>query len=283
MKLKNLTLLAALSALGIAVAAGPAAAGKDDDSLIIAWGSTGPIEHVDNYVNTNRTGIWFSRMVWDQLIYREPKTFEYKPLLAESWEQLSDTVWQFKLRQGVKFHNGEPFDADDVVYTLNWISNPDNGVKVQRNVNWIKEARKVDQYTVDLEMKRPFPQAFEFLSGPITIYPNEYYAEKVGPDGMHKQPDRHRPDEGRVDQDRRRVRDREEPRLHLGQPEGRGAGLEDRRARNRRRADPDRRVVGRRYRHHGRHLGRPRRSDQAACRASSRAAGRHDADWLSRL
>lgn len=186
MKLKHLVNLAATAALGVTLATA-AQAGPDDDSLVIAWGSTGPIEHVDNYVNTNRTGIWFSRMVWDQLIYREPKTFEYKPLLAESWEQLSDTVWQFKLRKGVKFHNGEPFDADDVVYTLNWISNPDNGVKVQRNVNWIKEARKVDQYTVDLEMKRPFPQAFEFLSGPITIYPNEYY-EEVGPEGMHKAP-----------------------------------------------------------------------------------------------
>ena len=186
MSFKSIAKLFAATALSGAMAT-TAMAGPDDDSLIIAWGSTGPIEHVDNYVNTNRTGIWFSRMVWDQLIYREPKTFEYKPLLAESWEQLSDTVWQFKLRQGVKFHNGEPFNADDVVYTLNWISNPDNGVKVQRNVNWIKEARKVDDYTVDLEMKRPFPQAFEFLSGPITIYPNEYY-EEVGPDGMHKAP-----------------------------------------------------------------------------------------------
>ena len=63
-------------------------------------------------------------MVWDQLIYREPKTFEYKPLLAKSWKALSDTVWRFELRQGVKFHNGEAFDADDVVYTLNWVSNP---------------------------------------------------------------------------------------------------------------------------------------------------------------
>jgi len=135
-----------------------AVAAPDDDSLVIAWGSTGPIEHVDNYVNTNRTGIWFSRMVWDQLIYREPKTFEYKPLLAKSWKAMSDTVWRFELREGVKFHNGEAFDADDVVYTLNWISNPDNGVKVQRNVNWIKEARKVGPFTVDVEMKRPFPQ-----------------------------------------------------------------------------------------------------------------------------
>jgi peptide/nickel transport system substrate-binding protein len=176
-----------VTAAGIALMSSVAQSAPDDNSLVIAWGSTGPIEHVDNYVNTNRTGIWFSRMVWDQLIYREPKTFEYKPLLAKSWKALSDTVWRFELRQGVKFHNGEAFDADDVVYTLNWVSNPKNGVKVQRNVNWIKEARKVGPFTVDVEMKRPFPQAFEFLSGPITIYPNEYYA-KVGPDGMHKAP-----------------------------------------------------------------------------------------------
>jgi len=181
------TKMAAL-AVSAALAMGTAAkAGPDDNSLIVAWGSTGPIENVDNYFNTNRTGIWFSRMVWDQLIYREPKTFEYKPLLATSWELLDDTTWQFKLREGVTFHNGEEFDADDVVFTLNWISNPDNGVKVQRNVNWIDSAEKVDKYTVNLKMKKPFPQAFEFLSGPITIYPNEYYAE-VGPEGMAQQP-----------------------------------------------------------------------------------------------
>lgn len=171
----------------LALGSGPIQASKDDDSLVIAWGATGPIENVDNYFNTNRTGIWFSRMVWDQLIYREPKTFEYKPLLAVSWEEVSPTTWRFKLREGVKFHNGEPFDADDVVFTLNWISDEANGVKVQRNVNWIDRAEKVDQYTVDLHMKKPFPQAFEFLSGPITIYPNEYYGE-VGLDGMGKAP-----------------------------------------------------------------------------------------------
>ena len=186
MKFKHAARFMAASAMAVMVTSA-AVASPDDDSLVIAWGSTGPIEHVDNYVNTNRTGIWFSRMVWDQLIYREPKTFEYKPLLAKKLEALSPAVWRFELRQGVKFHNGEAFDADDVVYTLNWVSDPKNGVKVQRNVNWIKEARKVDQFTVDVEMKRPFPQAFEFLSGPITIYPNEYYA-KVGPDGMHKAP-----------------------------------------------------------------------------------------------
>ncbi|MEO1687676.1 MAG: ABC transporter substrate-binding protein, partial [Pseudomonadota bacterium] len=178
-----------LAAMGAAASlmASSALAGPDDDSLVVAWGSTGPIENVDNYFNTNRTGIWFSRMVWDQLIYRDPATFEFKPLLATAWEQTSPTTWRFTLREGVTFHNGEPFDADDVVFTMNWISDPANGVKVQRNVNWIEKAEKVDQYTVDIHMKAPFPQAFEFLSGPLTIYPNEYYAE-VGPEGMHEKP-----------------------------------------------------------------------------------------------
>lgn len=184
MHIRNFAVAVATS---VALSAGPAQAGKEDNSLIVAWGATGPIENVDNYFNTNRTGIWFSRMVWDQLIYRDPATFEYRPLLAESWEQRSPTTWRFNLRKGVKFHNGEPFDADDVVFTLNWISDPANGVKVQRNVNWIDRAEKIDQYTVDVHTKKPFPQAFEFLSGPVTIYPNEYYT-KVGIDGMAKQP-----------------------------------------------------------------------------------------------
>lgn len=177
------------SAAAVAIMAGAHAAQADkaNDSMTIAWGGTGSVEHLDNYVNTARTGIWISRMLWDGLVFRDPVTFEYKPNLAESWEEIDDTTIEFKLREGVKFHNGEPFDADDVVYTLNWIANPENGVKVQSNVNWIDRAEKIDQYTVRVYKKKPFPQAFEYLAGPVVIYPNEYYAE-VGPDGMNKNP-----------------------------------------------------------------------------------------------
>ncbi len=187
MKVGRLLLASAASLAAAITVASPALAGKGDNSLNVAWGSTGPIENVDSYFNTNRTGIWFTRMVWDQLVYRDPETFEYKPLLATGWERLGDKTWRFNLRQGVTFHNGEPFDADDVVYTLNWISDPANGVKAQQNVSWIDRAEKVDQYTVDVHSKEPFPVALEYLSGPIVMYPNDYYAE-VGPDGMNKQP-----------------------------------------------------------------------------------------------
>ena len=85
------------------------------------------------------------------------------------------------------FHNGEPFDADDVVYTVNFVAEEQNGVKTQRNVNWMKSAEKVDQYTVRINLKAPFPAAIEFLSGPVSMYPNEYYAE-AGPSGMGLEP-----------------------------------------------------------------------------------------------
>jgi peptide/nickel transport system substrate-binding protein len=186
MEIRGIFLATAASLAG-ALAAAPALAGPDDNTLTVAWGATGPIENVDSYFNTARYGIWFTRMVWDQLVHRNPESFEYEPLLATGWEQIGDKTWRFNLRQGVTFHNGEPFDADDVVYTLNWVSDPANGVKTQQNVSWIDRAEKVDQYTVDVHTKEPFPVALEYLSGPVVIYPNEYY-EKVGPDGMNKEP-----------------------------------------------------------------------------------------------
>ena len=93
--------------------------------------------------------------------------------------------WTLDIRvrfaKSVKFHNGEKFDADDVVFTMNYMGNPDNGAKPARNVNWWENAEKLGEYKVRLNLKKEFPAALEFLSGPLVIYPNEYYA-KVGPE-----------------------------------------------------------------------------------------------------
>jgi peptide/nickel transport system substrate-binding protein len=60
-------------------------------------------------------------------------------------------------------------------------------VKTQRNVNWIKEAKKLGKHKVQVILKAPFPAALEFVSGSVPIYPKDYY-EKVGPDGMGQKP-----------------------------------------------------------------------------------------------
>ena len=177
-------LLAAALAAALCVA-GPAYAGKRDNSLRIA-GNQVP-ESLDSYFNNVRLGVIITHHIWDHLVYRDPKTSDYKPSLATAWKWVDEKTLEFELRRDVRFHDGEPFDADDVVYTLNFVANPANKAVTQQNVNWIEKAEKLDAFKVRVRLKQPFPAALEYLAGPVVIYPNEYYA-KVGPKGMSEKP-----------------------------------------------------------------------------------------------
>ncbi|UOA29741.1 ABC transporter substrate-binding protein [Pseudosulfitobacter sp. DSM 107133] len=177
--------LGALTAASAALIASAAFADKATDTLNVAW--DGQLTNADSYYNANRPGIMLSRMVWDQLIERDPDTFEYQPSLATEWRWINDLTLEFELREGIFFHNGEPFDADDVVYTFNFISNPANKIVNPTVGSWIDHVEKVDQYKVRIHLSNVFPAALEFLSSAMPIYPNEYYAE-VGPEGMANAP-----------------------------------------------------------------------------------------------
>lgn len=180
-RIHRLTVVGLIALMALAFLSSPAWAGKKDDTLNIA--TTKELENADRYFNTAREGIIFARHVYDNLLYRDPKTYEYKPLLAKSFNWVDDTTMAIELRQGVKFHNGAEMTADDVVYTLNFAANPDNKVKTQRYSNWIKEVVKEGPYKVKILLKEPFPAALEFLSGANPVYPKDYYA-KVGPNGF---------------------------------------------------------------------------------------------------
>lgn len=175
--------LVALAAAGLA--AGPAVAAKKDNSIRFAYDQV--LENIDPYFNNVRLGVMMAHSVWDTLIYRDPATNDYKPSLATAWRWIDDRTLELDLRSGVKFHNGEEFDADDVVYTLNFVSDPANKSTAQQNVNWIEKAEKVDKLKVRIKTKKPFPAAIEYLAGPIPMHPNEYYAQ-VGPKGMNEKP-----------------------------------------------------------------------------------------------
>jgi peptide/nickel transport system substrate-binding protein len=164
---------------------GSALAGKADNTIRVAYDQAP--ESVDPFFNNVRIGVIIGQHVWDTLVYRDPNTNEYKGQLATAWRQIDDRTIEFDLRQGVKFHNGEEFDADDVVYTLNFVSKPENKVVTQNNVNWIEKAEKIDKYKVRVTTKQVFPAAIEYLAGPVVIHPNEYYA-KVGPKGQNEKP-----------------------------------------------------------------------------------------------
>ncbi|RPH49264.1 MAG: ABC transporter substrate-binding protein [Desulfobacteraceae bacterium] len=163
----------------------PALAGKKDNTLTIAWSKE--VESLDRYYNTAREGMIISRHICDDLLFRDPVTMEYKPLLAKSYKWINSKTLEFELRHGITFHNGEPFDADDVVFTINYVTNPENKVLVQQNVDWMQKAEKIGPFTVRIHLKNEFPAALEYLSGNVPIYPNEYYA-KEGPKGFGMKP-----------------------------------------------------------------------------------------------
>lgn len=175
----------AFAGLVVVASAGGALADKANDTLRVAF--TKELENVDSYFNSSREGVVLQRAIWDGLIYRDPVTNEYEGNLATSWEWIDDTTIEFKLRDDVTFHNGDAFDADDVVYTVDFVSKEENGVKTQRNVNWMESAEKIDDYTVRIHLKEKFPAAIEFLSGPVSMYPADYYDE-VGSSGMGREP-----------------------------------------------------------------------------------------------
>jgi len=163
----------------------PAFADKKNDTLNIAFSKE--LETLDRYFNTAREGIVIARHAYDNLLYRDPVTYEYKGLIAKTFKWNSDTEMAINLRQGIKFHNGQELTADDVVYTLNFAANPDNKVKTQRYSSWIDHVEKTGDYGIKIILKKPFPAAFEFLSGANPIYPKDYYS-KVGTDGFGVKP-----------------------------------------------------------------------------------------------
>jgi len=98
-----------------------------------------------------------ARHIFDRLVNRDPKMQLYAGL-AESWKPLDDTTWEFKLRRGVKFHDGSEFTADDVVFSLERIPNVPNSpspftLYTKNIVGW----ETPDPYTIRFKTKAPHP------------------------------------------------------------------------------------------------------------------------------
>ena len=162
---KGLLLAGALAVLAPA----PSQAGKADDTLV--WSTSRELAFTLPYFVTSREQLILESLTYDTLVYRTPQSGDYRPLLAKSWRFLDPTTIEFTLRDDVVFSNGQKFGADDVVYTLTYVSRPDAGVITRANVSWIKSVEKVDDHTVRLHMSGPFPAALEFLAGPDPIFP----------------------------------------------------------------------------------------------------------------
>lgn len=99
-----------------------------------------------------------------------------RPVLATAWKQVNPTIWRFTLRRGVRFHNGEPFNAEVVKFSIDRILDPKLKSPWLVDLNVIKEVRVVDQFTVDIVTKDPFP-LFEISAPGIYVVPPKYTQE----------------------------------------------------------------------------------------------------------
>lgn len=160
-------------------------AGKSDDTLNVAFDSE--VATLDYYMSSGRNAIIMSHHLFDTLLYKDVKSGEILPALAKSYKFVDDTTIEFELREGVTFHDGSPMTADDVVYTLNKVSDKEYGAIYQIAVKWIDGAEKLGDYRVRVKMKEPYPVALEWVAGFLPIYPSDYY-EKVGKEGMALKP-----------------------------------------------------------------------------------------------
>ncbi len=118
------------------------------------WTSQGDILTLDPHSQNEGLNIAANLWVYDPLV-RYNEKFEVVPSLATSWEQVNPSLWRFKLREGVKFHDGTPFTADDVVFSLKRAAAPSSQFKSY--VAGIKDIRAIDPLTVEIETDGPNP------------------------------------------------------------------------------------------------------------------------------
>src|SRR5438552_18537148 len=131
------------------------------------------------------TPFWVLYAMHDALVKPMPGNL-MTPSLAESWTVSPDQrVYEFKLREGLKFHNGDPFTAEDVKFSFHRTK----GAKILQDK--VREVTIVDPYRVRFQLHEPFPDFMTyygtFATGAGWIVPKKYF-EQVGPDGFKKHP-----------------------------------------------------------------------------------------------
>ena len=128
--------------------------------------------------------------IYDRLLDRDAKTLKPKPMLATEWKIVNDTTWEFKLRRGVKFHNGEPFDAQSVKATFDYMLDPANKSHYATPAYWkpVKEIQIVDPYTVRIVTDKPYPSVIDHASLTDMLVMPAKALKELGPAKLAEKP-----------------------------------------------------------------------------------------------
>jgi peptide/nickel transport system substrate-binding protein len=141
------------------------------DSIVISYRT--PASSMHPHAQRTNTEATICKSIFDTLVDRDPNG-KLIPSLATSWKMVSPTQWRFNLRQGVKWHNGDEFTADDVAFSLKIGGNPISRFKFITSK--IKAIEVVDPHTIDITTKQPWPLLADSLYLSLFIM-NKAYCE----------------------------------------------------------------------------------------------------------
>src|SRR5271169_3030054 len=147
--------LLGLTALVVALAGGNA------DAATLRWANRGDANTTDPYSQNEGLTNNVNQLLYEFLIGRD-KQLNLVPELAISWQQVDPVTWRFKLRPGVKFHDGTPFTADDVVFSYERARAEASQLRVYANAAGIP--RKIDDLTVEFTTSGPNPIELEHIA-----------------------------------------------------------------------------------------------------------------------
>ncbi|MBI2305611.1 MAG: hypothetical protein HYU86_12805 [Chloroflexi bacterium] len=143
-----------LGLAGASLLACAPAAGKAPEKLTYGYIKEGVT--LDGHIDFQIGSMSMGDALYDALTYQSSKR-ELEPGLAESWRSINDKTWEFKLRRGIKFHNGEPFNAEVVKWNVTRIQNPKHTGRLRAILSTIQGVEVVDDATVRIATTQPDP------------------------------------------------------------------------------------------------------------------------------
>ncbi|WP_166267561.1 ABC transporter substrate-binding protein [Marinobacter caseinilyticus] len=155
-----------------------ACADQETDTLVVAFSK--PLTTVDRLYSIQREGLILSRLTDDGLFFVDPKTLEFEPLAAASYEWVTDTQLDITLRDDVIFHDGSRLTAEDVVYTFEWVLDEDSdtsrGPVIQR---WLDSVETLAPGRVRFNLKLPYPMALRDMAVSIPLRKKGTYEDET--------------------------------------------------------------------------------------------------------
>ncbi len=169
-----------VAALAACLAATSAQAQKSKDTLVLA--TQDPFAIIDSYIQPDVEVAQFSGAVYGKLIQYNENTGEFIPELAKSWTRIDDRTIDFDLRDDVVYHSGNKFSADDIVYTIDYLLDPNVKLRFKGRYTWVKSAEKLGPYKVRVTLHEPvavdlFNYAYSFYMYDSVLHKS--YAEKA--------------------------------------------------------------------------------------------------------